>query len=89
MPPINFNPSLPPNDSLEPWEIRAKTASRNFETREMVQKAYEVGGVPPSTAERAADHAAVERQTAEAKKAQKDARTWWKAKNESGDCDDD
>lgn len=85
---INYNPNLPPNDSLEPWEIRAKVASRNFETRQLAEKAYEVGGVPPSIAERAADNLSVSRETAQAKKSYRDARTWFKAKRSEGDCDD-
>ena len=85
---INFNPNLPPNDSLEPWEIRAKVAGRNIETRQLAEKAYEVGGVPPSIAERAADNLSVSRETAQAKKSYRDARTWWNAKRKEGDCDD-
>jgi hypothetical protein len=86
---INFNPNLPPNDSLEPWEIEAKVAARNAETRHLTEKAWLTGGVPPSAAERAADHASNARQTPEAKKARRDARTSWGAKNVgSGDCDE-
>ena len=86
---INFNPNLPPNDSLEPWEIRARVSSRNSETRQLAEKAYEVGGVPPSTAERAADNLSVSRETAQAKKAYRDARTWWNAKRNEEDAKDD
>lgn len=85
---INYNPNLPPNDSLEPWEIRARVSGRNIETRQLAEKAYEVGGVPPSIAERAADNLSVSRETAQAKKSYRDARTWWKAKRSEGDCDD-
>lgn len=84
---INFNPNLPPNDSLEPWEIEMKVGARNAETRELTEKAWLTGGVPPSTAERAADHASNSRQTPEAKKARRDARTWWRAKNECSEDD--
>lgn len=86
---IDFNPNLPPNDSLEPWEIEMKVAARNAETRELTEKAWLTGGVPPSTAKRVADHASNFRQTPEAKKARRDARTWWRAKNECEDCDDE
>jgi hypothetical protein len=86
---IQFNPNLPPNDSLEPWEIQARGAARNQETRELTEKAYLVGDVPPSAAERAAEHSSVSRQTPEAKKARRDARTWWKAKNSTGVGDDE
>lgn len=85
---IFFNPNLPPNDSLTPEQIRAKTDERNAQTREMVNRAYQTGGVPVSSAERAAEHSSVARQTAEAKKANRDARTWWKAKRLEEDCDD-
>ncbi len=78
---INYNPNLPKNDALEPWQIEAKVAARNAETRHLTEKAYLVGDVPPTTAGRAADHSSVTRQTPEAKKARKDAKTWWKAKN--------
>lgn len=84
---INFNPNLPPNDSLEPWEIRAKVAARNAETEDLAKKAYEAGGVPPSAAERAARHMSVTRQTPEAQKDIRDARTWWKAKRDAEDED--
>lgn len=86
---INYNPNLPPGDSLTPEQIRAKTDERNAQTREMVNRAYQTGGVPVSSAERAADHSSIARQTAEAKKANRDARTWWKAKNYGAECDDD
>jgi hypothetical protein len=82
---INFNPNLPQNDSLEPWEIQAKIAARNAETRHLTEKAYLAGGVPVSAAEAAANHAAIQRQTASAKKATRDARTWWKAKRDGDD----
>ncbi len=85
---INYNPNLPPNDSLEPWEIRAKVAGRNAETRELAQKAYEVGGVPPTTAERAADNLSISRETAEAQKSYRDARSWWNAKRNERDSKD-
>lgn len=78
---INFNPRLRPNDSLEPDEIEAKAKERNAKTRELTEQAYKTAGVPVSTSERAADHSSVMRQTAEAKKARRDARTWHKAKN--------
>jgi hypothetical protein len=84
---INYNPNLPPNDCLEPWEIENKIAIRNIETRNLARKAYETGGVPPSAAKRTADHSAIARKTPEAMKACRDARTWWEAKNESRDCD--
>jgi hypothetical protein len=86
---INFNPNLPPNDSLEPWEIDAKVAGRNAETRHLTEKAYKTGGVPDSAAERAANHSSVTRQTAEAKKDRRDAKTWSKAKRVWGEGDDD
>lgn len=87
---INYNANLPKNDALEPWEIEAKVAARNAETRNLTEKAYLTGGVPPSTAERAADHSSIARQTPEAKKARKDAKVWWKAKNIfDEDCDDE
>ncbi len=86
---INYNPNLPPNDSLRPAEIQARAEARNAETREMVEKAYLTGGVPVSAAERAADHSSVCRQTAEAKKARRDAATWFKAIVFGGSCDDD
>lgn len=84
---INYNPNLPPNDSLEPWEIRAKVNDRNAETSTLAKKAYEAGGVPPSSADRAAENLSVSRETAEAKKAYRDARTWFYAKSEGGECD--
>ncbi len=86
---INYNPNLPPGDSLEPWQIQAKVSARNHETEDLAKKAYEVGGVPPSAAERASRHMSVTRQTPEAKKDIRDARTWWKAKRSKGNCDDD
>lgn len=87
---INFNPNLPPNDSLEPWQIEAKIAARNAETRHLAEQAYLAGGVPPSAAERTAAHSSISRQTPEAKKARRDARIWWKAKNQDWEdgCDD-
>lgn len=84
---INYNPNLPPNDSLEPWEIRAKVAARNAETSTFAKKAYEAGGVPPSAADRAAENLSVSRETAEAQKAYRDARTWFYAKREGDGCD--
>lgn len=86
---INYNPNLPPNDSLEPWEIEARVAGRNSETQHLARKAYEVGDVPPSAAGRASRHMGVTRQTAEAKKDIRDARTWWNAKNGEEVCGDD
>lgn len=93
---IFFNPRLNRNDSLTPQEIEAKVAERNQETREMTKKAYETGGVPESSASRAADHSSVSRQTAEGKKARRDANTWYAAKeveswksNDYQDDDDD
>lgn len=83
---INFNPNLPKNDSLESWEIRAKIATRNLETQQLTEKAYEAAGVPPSIAWRAADHASVCRQTAEAKKAFRDARTWAEGKRKGNNA---
>lgn len=85
---INYNPNLRPNDSLEPWEIQARVAARNAETEDLARKAYEVGGVPPSAAENASRHMSVTRQTPQAKKDIRDARTWWKAKNYGAEeCD--
>jgi hypothetical protein len=86
---IKFNPNLPPNDSLEPWEIEAKIAAKNAETRALTERAYKTGGVPDRAAERAAGHSSVTRQTPEAKKDRRDAKTWWKAKNAWGDDDDE
>lgn len=86
---INFNPNLPPNDSLIPWDIEANVAARNTETQDLAKKAYEVGGVPPTAAERASRHMGVTRQTAEAKKDIRDARSWWKAKRSEENGDDD
>lgn len=87
---IFFNPNLPKNDSLTPGEIQAKVDARNSETRELTEKAYETGEVPPSSAKRAAEHSSVTRQTNEAKKDRRDAGTWWRAKNYScgDDCDE-
>ena len=82
---INFNPRLNPNDSLEPHEIEAKVNERNAKTRELAEKAYLTGGVPVSASQKAADHASIQRQTAEGKKARRDATNWWKAKNIFGD----
>lgn len=84
---INYNPNLPPNDSLELWEIEARVAQRNTETQNLAKKAYEAGGVPPIAAERASRHMGITRQTPEAKKDIRDARTWWKAKREQNDDD--
>jgi hypothetical protein len=44
-----------------------------------------------SAAQRAAEHSSIQRQTAEAKKARRDAKTWWKAKfwAEDDDCSED
>ena len=86
---VNFNPRLNPNDSLEPHEIEARVNKRNAETRDMAEKAYTTGGVPLSSSQKAADHASVQRQTAEAKKARSDAKTWWKAKNIFGEEEDE
>jgi hypothetical protein len=77
---IFFNPNLRQNDALPPSEIEAKVAKRNEETRNLAKQAYETGGVPESSAQRAADHSSVSRQTSEGKKARKDARTWFWAK---------
>lgn len=77
---INFNPHLRYNDSLTPEEIAAKAERRNEETRRLTEQAYLAGDVPVKAAERAADHSSVTRQTAEAKKARKDAATWSDAK---------
>jgi hypothetical protein len=87
--PINFNPNLNHNDSLHPHEIEARARKRNFETREMVEKAYLTGDVPVTAAGNAADHSSVHRETAQAKKTRKDARTWWGAQSNDGSCDDD
>lgn len=76
---IDFNPNLPPNDSLEPWQINARVSSRNAETEHLAKQAYIVGGVPPTIAERAAEHSSVTRQTPAAKKARRDAGIWHKA----------
>ncbi|HEY9711075.1 MAG TPA: hypothetical protein V6D48_22905 [Oculatellaceae cyanobacterium] len=78
---INFNPRLNPNDSLEPHEIEAKVNQINAKTREQAERAYLTGGVPVSASQKAADHSAIQRQTAEGKKARRDANNWWKAKN--------
>lgn len=78
---INFNPRLRPNDALGSEEIEAKANERNAKTRELTEQAYKTAGVPVSASERAADHSSVMRQTAEAKKARKDARIWHKGKN--------
>jgi hypothetical protein len=86
---INFNPNLRKNDSLSPEEIAAKAQHRNAETRDLTEKAYLASDVPPCTAERAADHSSVMRQTGEAKKARRDAAFWSKAKAFWGDHDDD
>lgn len=88
---INFNPRLTPNDSLTPNEIEAKVNARNEETRKLAEQAYLTGGVPVSAAERAAEHSSIQRQTAEAKKARKDAKTWWKAKfwADNDGCEED
>jgi hypothetical protein len=79
---INFNPNLPPNDSLTPEEIQAKVRERNAETQELAKQAYITGGVPISAADNAAKHSSITRRTPEAKKAIKDAGIWWKAKND-------
>lgn len=85
---INFNPNLPKNDSLTPGQIEAKVNQRNAETRELAEKAYLAGGVPPSSAQRAAEHSSVERQTSEAKKARTDARHWFSGRRNSITEDD-
>jgi hypothetical protein len=86
---INFNPNLRKNDSLSPEEIAAKAQHRNAETRDLTEKAYLASDVPPCTAERAAEHSSVMRETAEAKKARRDAGFWSRAKNhlEGHNCD--
>ncbi len=84
---INFNPNLPPNDSLTPEQITTKVRQRNEETQDLAQRAYEVGGVPISAAHRAARHLSTTRQTPEAKKDIRDAATWWKAKRKGGSDD--
>lgn len=86
---INYNPNLPPNDSLEPWEIELKANLRNAQTRDLTEKAYIAGGVPNSAAERAGKHSSTMRQTPEAKKDRRDARTWWEAKSWIEDDDDE
>lgn len=86
---INYNPNLPPNDSLLPYQIEEKVAARNTETQDLAKKAYEVGGVPPSAAERASRHMGTIRQTPEAKKDIRDARTWWLAKRSQEEKNDD
>jgi hypothetical protein len=86
---INFNPRLTPDDALTPGEIEAKIAARNEETRRLTEQAYLTGGVPVSAAEKAASHSSIQRQTAEAKKARRDAKTWWKAKFWSDEEDDE
>lgn len=85
---IFFNPSLPQNDSLTPEEIEERVSERNRDTRDMAKKAYETGGVPESSARRAADHSSTTRQTNEAKKARRDADTWYNAKSNQGDDSD-
>jgi hypothetical protein len=85
---INFNPNRRPNDSLSPEEIAAKAEQRNLETRELTKRAYLTAEVPVTHAERAADHSSVTRQTAEAKKARKDAATWSRTKAGEGKCID-
>jgi hypothetical protein len=88
---INFNPRLTPNDSLTPNEIEAKVNARNAETKKLAEQAYLTGGVPVSAAQRAAEHSSIQRQTAEAKKARRDAKTWWKAKfwSDDDECEED
>lgn len=78
---INFNPNLPPNDSLKPWEIEDRVAQLNAQIRKSAEEAYKTGGVPDKAAERAAKHSSITRQTPEAKKDRRDATTWWIAKN--------
>lgn len=79
MPPINFNPNLPKNDSLSPKEIEQKVSDRNSKTRELAEKAYLTSDVPVSAAQAAAEHSSIQRETAQAKKARRDANTWWGA----------
>ena len=86
---INFNPNLPSNDALTPAQIESRVEGRNEETRAMAQNAYKTSGVPDSAASNAAAHASIQRQTGEAKKARKDARTWWDAKKRSEDSGED
>jgi len=86
---INFNPNLNHNDSLSPEEIDKKVEERNKETRSLTEKAYLTGDVPVTASERAAEHSSITRQTAEGKKARRDAGNWWSAQSNSDDCDDD
>ncbi|MEG3879308.1 hypothetical protein QT972_18305 [Microcoleus sp. herbarium7] len=85
---IFFNPNLNHNDSLSPEEIEDEVDLRNRQTRDMAKKAYETGGVPESSARRAADHSSTTRQTNEAKKARRDAETWYDAKASQGSDSD-
>lgn len=85
---ISFNPNLPQNDSLTPEQIEEKVNERNRDTRGMAKRAYETGGVPESSARRASDHSSITRQTPEAKKARRDAETWYDAKSSQGDDSD-
>lgn len=86
---ISFNPNLPHNDSLTPEQIEEKVNQRNQDTRDMAKQAYQTGGVPESSAQRASNHSSITRQTNEGKKDRRDADTWYNAQRHQGadsDC---
>jgi hypothetical protein len=84
---LSFNPNLNPRDSITPNEIqdRAEQARAKLETD--VKNALEAGGVPETTANRAAKSLASGKQSSVDKKNVKDAQTWYSAKNYSSESD--
>lgn len=78
---INYNPNLPPNDSLTPLQIKRKAFYERFELEQKCFNAFIQGGVPVSAAEEAADTLAWEEGDPSDKKTFQDATTWWCAKN--------
>jgi hypothetical protein len=86
---INFNPSLPPNDSLSHKEILAKSSEGREELKEKIAKAYQTAEVPVSTSWAAAEALATGKQAPTHKKAIKDAGLWHQAQRDSQGWEDD
>jgi hypothetical protein len=86
---INFNPELPPNDSLSHKEIISRAQQGREKLEDQVFKAYQVADVPESTAQRAAEALSTGKQAPTHKKAIKDAGIWHQAQRGSSGWEDE
>lgn len=80
---INYNPNLPPNDSLTPHQIKYKVFDKRCKIEQEAYDALIQGGVPVSAAEDAAYSLAWKEENVSNDKAFQDATTWWCAKNKT------